>query len=459
MSDTQTHAQALAAELTGTVVAAGDDGWDLARQAFNLTLDQRPELVAFPSDADDVARAVRFAAARGLRVAAQRTGHGAGPLGDLAGTLLLNPQALDAVAIDPDARRARAGAGACWRDVVPTASGHGLAALHGSTPNAGVVGYTLGGGIGWYVRRYGLAANAVRAIELVTADGEQRRVTADEDADLFWALRGGGGGFGVVTALEFDLLPIADREAGVLFFPLERAPDVLHAWREWTTSVPEEVASVGRLMQFPPFPEVPEPVRGRSFALVEAVSLLDADATAELLAPLRALGPVSDTFATVPPDGLAELHMDPPAPVPALTQHQLLDELPAQAVDDLLAVAGAGTDSPLISVELRHLGGAAARRSPDAGALASIDASFLEFAVGPAPAPPVAEAVASRLTAVSEALTPYEAGTRAFNFQDDPCGAETFFDEATCARLRAVKAAVDPADTIRANHELAAAAG
>ncbi len=459
MSHTQSesHAQALSAELRGRVVAAGDDDWDLARQAFNLTLDQRPEAVALPADADDVARAVRVAAARGLRVAAQRTGHGATPLGDLAGTILLKTSALDAVEIDASARRARVGAGCRWGDVVPAAAEHGLAALHGSAPGAGIVGYTLGGGVGWYGRKHGIAANAVTAIEIVTADGELRRATADAEPDLFWALRGGGGGFGVVTALEFELLPLPDRHAGVLFFPLEQASDVLHAWREWAATVPEEVVSVGRLLQFPPFPEVPEPFRGKSFAIVEAVCLLDEAAAGELLAPLRALNPAMDTFATLPPDGIAELHMDPPEPVPAMTQHQLLGELPAQAIDDLVAVAGPGTDSPLISVEIRQMGGALARRAPGAGALAAIDAPFMEFAVGAAPAPPVAEAVAGRLAAVSEALTPYDAGARYLNFQDDRCEAETFFDDETCARLRAVKAAVDPAGTIRANHELAPA--
>lgn len=456
MSDTSTHAQALTAELTGRVVAPGDDGWDLARQAFNLMLDQRPEAVALPADAADVARAVRFAAANGLRVAAQRTGHGATPMGDLGGTILLKTDALGEVRIDAAGRSARVGAGTRWGDVVPAASEHGLAALHGSSPGVGVAGYTLGGGVGWYARKHGLAADRVTAIELVTADGEQRRVSSDEDADLFWALRGGGGGFGIVTALEFDLLSISEVHAGVLFFPLERAAEVLHAWREWQATVPDEVTTVGRLLQFPPFPEIPEPMRGRSFAIVEAVCLLDEAAAGELLAPLRALEPAMDTFATLPPAGIAELHMDPPEPVPSLSQHQLLGELPAEAVDALVTTAGPGSDSPLISVEVRQLGGALARRAPGAGALGAIDASFMEFAVGMG-VPPMGEAVAAALGRVNEALAPFEAAERYLNFQDERCEAETFFDAETCARLRAVKERVDPAGTIRANHELAPA--
>src|SRR6185436_19824474 len=148
---------------------------------------------------------------------------------------------------------------------VPRASELGLAALHGSTPDVSVAGYALGGGVGWYGRRHGLAANSVLAIELVTADGELRRVDRDNEPDLFWALRGGGGSFGLVTALEFQLYPVAEVYAGVLFFPWERSAEVLHAWREWTATAPDEVTSVGRILQIPPIEEVPEFLRGQNF--------------------------------------------------------------------------------------------------------------------------------------------------------------------------------------------------
>ena len=216
-----------------------------------------------------------------------------------------------------------------WEDVLPRASELGLAALHGSTPDVSVVGYTLGGGVGWYARSHGLSANNVVAIELVTADGELRRVDHEHDPELFWALRGGGGNFGVVTAIEIRLFPIAEVYAGVLFFPWERTSEVLHAWKAWLPSVPDELTSVGRVLQFPPIEEVPAPFRGRSFVLVEAVfSGSEADG-AELLRPLRELGPELDTFAMVPPAAIAELHMDPPNPIPYLGEHQLLDELPS----------------------------------------------------------------------------------------------------------------------------------
>jgi FAD/FMN-containing dehydrogenase len=257
--------------MAGTLLTTEDVNWNVERLAFNILVDQQPFGIALPRSADDVSEVVRAAAANGRRVAAQRTGHNAAPLGSLAGTVLLRTAGLGGVRIDAEARRARVGAGALWGDVVPKASELGLAALHGSSPNVGIAGYTLGGGVSFYDRKHGLACNRVTAIELVTAGGEQIRVDAENEPDLFWALRGGGGSFGVVTALEFDLLPLPEILAGALLFPAEQASEVLQGWREWIAGVPEEMTSVGRLMNFPPVPEVPEPFRGKSFAVLEAI--------------------------------------------------------------------------------------------------------------------------------------------------------------------------------------------
>ena len=255
--------RSLGDEIRGEVVLAEDASWDGARQAYNLAVDQRPQLVALPADADDVARVVSFARERGLRVAPQRTGHNAEPLGPLDGIVLVNTKLMQGVEIDADARTCRVAAGAIWSDVVPDASDLGLAALHGSSPNVSIAGYTLGGGLGFYARKLGLATNSVRAIELVNADGDLVRADADNEEELFWALRGGGGNFGVVTALEFDLFPIERIYAGALFFDFERSAEALHAWREWIETVPDEVTSVGRMMQFPPLPELPDAAAGQ----------------------------------------------------------------------------------------------------------------------------------------------------------------------------------------------------
>ena len=288
-----------------------DANWDLQRGAFNLLINQQPAGIAVPQSADDVSDVVRSAAADGKHVAAQCTGHLAAPLGSLTDTVLLRTAGLSSVGIDADAQTASVGAGALWGDVVPRASELGLAALHGSSPGVGIVGYTLGGGLSFYGRKHGLACNRVRAIELVTASGELVRVDADNEPDLFWALRGGGGSFGIVTGLEFDLLPISEIYAGALFFPAEQASDVLHGWHEWTADIPEEMTSVGRIMNFPPIPEIPEPVRGQSFAVVEAIYCGDPADGEELVAPLREFGTVGmDSMAVQPPVGLVGLNMD-----------------------------------------------------------------------------------------------------------------------------------------------------
>ena len=276
--------------MTATLVTAQDANWNLERGAFNILVDQQPAGIALPHSADDVSAVVRSAAADGKRVAAQRTGHNAEPLGSLANTVLLRTDGLGGVQIDAEAGSARVGAGVLWGELLPRASELGLATLHGSAPNVGIAGYTLGGGVGFYHRKHGLACNRVTAIELVTAGGEQIRVDADHEPDLFWALRGGGGSFGVVTALEFGLLPLPEIFAGALLFPAEPASEVLQGWNEWTGGMPEEMTSVGRLMNFPPIPEVPEPFRGKSFAMLEVIYCGDPSDGEELVAPLRKLG-------------------------------------------------------------------------------------------------------------------------------------------------------------------------
>ena len=438
--------------MAGTLLTTEDVSWNLERLAFNILVDQQPFGIALPRSADDVSEVVRAAAANGRRVAAQRTGHNAAPLGSLAGTVLLRTAGLGGVRIDAEAGRARVGAGALWGDIVPKASELGLAALHGSSPNVGIAGYTLGGGVSFYDRKHGLACNRVTAIELVTAGGEQIRVDAENEPDLFWALRGGGGSFGVVTALEFDLLPLPEIFAGALLFPAEQAGEVLHGWREWTAGVPEEMMSVGRLMNFPPVPEVPEPFRGKSFAVLEAIYCGDPADGEELVAPLRELGSAEmDTIQAQPPAGIAELHMDPPTPVPYTSESILTQELPASAIDSLLAAVGPGSGSQLVSVEVRHGGAALSRAPQDAGALATLPGAFLAFGVGFVPVPEAMAPTRAWLGAFKAALEPYDAG-RYFNFVEESFDIAQIFPSDVLERLREVKQRYDPDNVFKSNH-------
>jgi FAD/FMN-containing dehydrogenase len=435
-----------------TLLTTEDVNWNLERLAFNILIDQQPFGIALPRSADDVSEVVRAVAANGRRVAAQRTGHNAAPLGSLAGTVLLRTAGLGDVQIDAEAGSARVGAGALWGDVVPKASELGRAALHGSTPNVGIAGYTLGGGVSFYHRKHGLACNRVTAIELVTADGEQIRVDAENEPDLFWALRGGGGSFGVVTALEFDLLPLPEIFAGALLFPAEQASEVLQGWLEWTAGVPEEMTSVGRLMNFPPVPEVPEPFRGKSFAVLEAIYCGDPADGEELVAPLRELGNVGmDTIQALPPAGIADLHMDPPTPVPYTSESILTQELPASAIDSLVEAVGPGSGSQLVSVELRHGGAALSRAQQDAGALATLPGSFLAFGVGFVPVPEAMAPTRAWLGAFKAALEPYDAG-RYFNFVEESFDITQMFPPDVLERLREVKQRYDPDNVFKSNH-------
>jgi hypothetical protein len=440
--------QTLKAAIAGQVFVWGEAGYDQGRRAWNLAVDQRPAVVVEAESAADVAQAVRYARAHGIRIAPQGTGHGAEPLD---GAMLLRTTRMRKVRIDPAARTARAEAGAVWEDVTVPAGQQGLAALAGSSPDVGVTGYTLGGGLGWLARRYGLAANSVTAAELVTPGGDLVRADAGHEPDLFWAVRGGGG-VGVVTALEMRLYPVRELYAGVLFFPIARAAEVLHAWREWTATVPDEITSLAHLLRLPPLPELPEPLRGRAFVMVEAAYLGDADAGVELTGPLRRLGPERDTFAMIPAPALGQLNMDPSQPVPSEGDGAFLAGFPAAAIDALVAVTGPDAQTPPDSIEVRHLGGALARPAPGGGAQPSIDASYLLFAAGFAPTPGLTGPVRAHVQAVKDTLAPWHASYDYYNFEETPAPAAAVLPPASHRRLQQIKAAHDPDQMIRSAH-------
>ena len=446
---------ALGAHLGVVIITPGEPSWDEARAAWNLAVDQRPAAVAFPETAEHVVALVEYARDHGLKVAPQGTGHGAGAIDSLEDTLLVKTERMREVSIDPFSRTARAGAGALWMDVTEPAAEHGLAALAGSSPDVGVVGYTLGGGLSWMARRHGLAGNSVTAVELVTADGHLVRADVHTHPDLFWALRGGGGSFGIVTALEFELYPVAEVYAGMLAFPIERASEVLHAWREWIATVPDEVTSLGRILRVPPLPDIPEVVRGRQLAVIEATVLTSDEAEgAALIEPLRALGAEIDTFAVIPAVALQHLHMDPDHPVPGKGVHVLLEELPAEAVDALVATAGAGTETPLLSVEVRHLGGAVARAEAHHGATARIDAGFALYGVGMAMTPEMVAGIDAYTPRLRAALAPYAANRAFLNFEEQAPDPARLFETATYERLRKVKGQYDPRELFVSNHPI-----
>jgi FAD/FMN-containing dehydrogenase len=437
-------------QIAGDVVAPGDDDYATARLAWNLTATQQPALVVVPDRPDDVLDTVRFAVEHGLRVAAQGTGHNAMPLGEMPDTILVKTHKMRGVEIDVENRIARVEAGALWMDVTVPASEHGLAALAGSSPD-GVVGYTLGGGTGWLARKLGLAANSVTAIELVTADGRLVRADEHEHADLFWALRGGGGNFGVVTAMEFRLFDLGSIVAGAMLWPADRAREVLQAWREWTLTAPEEVTTSARILNIPDMDGVPEIVRGRALVAIDGAVIGTPEEADAILAPLRALEPEMDGFGPVPPVALSYIHMDPEEPVPGDAETAMLDEATPELID--LLVDQFEQHPLLLMVELRHVGGALARARQEHGALAKLDAGYVFFAGGMS-VPEIAEPLRAQLEVLKSAVDAHGNGRDYLNFKEEPTDASAFFGPATLARLRAVKSVYDPGNLFRANHEI-----
>jgi FAD/FMN-containing dehydrogenase len=433
------------------LVTPADTDYDDARRAWNLAVDQRPAAVCAATTVEDVQAAIAHARAHGLRVAAQTTGHLSQTLPSLDGTLLLKLDLHDGeIAVDPVARTARIAAGARWGDVVDAVAPHGLAAMHGSSPSVGVIGYLLGGGLSFYGRRHGLAVNHVRAFEVVTPDGVARRADAHRNADLFYALRGGGGGYAVVTAVELGLLPYAEVAGGAMFFPAQDAHRLLTAWRDWTADAPDSITTTFRLLCLPPLPDVPEPLRAVPTVCVDGVAL-DPGAALWLERRLREVAtPILGGFAPMPSAGVVRLHGDPEEPAPFVGDGMLLDRLDDEAIDAFLRVAGPG--SPLVAAELRHLGGALAVPPPGAGARGHLEGRFLLFGVGipgmPAPAPELHAALDRYLGA----LLPWATGTRFTSFAERTSSLKTCVPDAALARLARARAAVDPDGLLVPSH-------
>jgi hypothetical protein len=433
---------------SGRLLSIAEAGWDLARRAWNLAVDQHPRHVAFPDTTEDVVALVAFARSRGLKIVPQGTGHGAAPIDRIEDSVLVRPTRMRSVEVDPARRSMKVGAGVTWGEAQAAAGAYGLSGLAGSSSDVGVLGYTVSGGLGWLGRSYGLACNSVLSFDVVTADGRAVPVDATREPDLFWALRGGGGSFGIVTAVEFSAYPAKELYAGSLVWPQERSAEVLHAWRDWVATVPDSVTSISRLLALSSDPGVPEHLRGRSF-VVEVACLTSEAEGRELLRPLRALGPSTDTVMMLPPFRLLALHMDPVEPVPVSLDGWMLSDLPPEAIESLVKAAGPGSGSALRSFEIRHLGGALGREAPGHGALALLDGAFATAAIGMIPTRESAAAVERSTAAVRAALEPWLAERRFANLARPDAPLREIHSPETLARLGQVKAQYDPDDLIR----------
>lgn len=440
----------LVSGLRGSVHQPSDPDFAAAHRGFNLAETHRPDLVVAAGADSDVALAVRYAAEHDLPVRVQATGHGIGT--PMSGGLLVTTGRLQELTLDPERRTVAVAAGVRWQEVISAAARYGLAPLCGSSPSVGVVGYTLGGGMGPMARTFGFASDWVHHLTLVGADAVPVTVGPDSEPELFWALRGGKPELGVVTSLELELVPVPHYYGGAIFFPGEQASALLHTWAQWAPTLPESVSTSIALLRLPEDPAVPEPLRGRLSVHLRYVHVGEDAAGAALLAPMRAAGtPVVDLVRRSSPAEISSVHQDPTDAMPARDDGLLLADLPAGAVDALLAVAGPELDVPLVLVELRLMGGALRRPGPYESAVAGREAAFSLGVIGPYP-PPLQEAVTAAGARVLDALQPWASSGRLINFQGyarEPDQVRANWPAATLARLERLHTERDPQGRFR----------
>ncbi|GFM18791.1 MULTISPECIES: FAD-binding oxidoreductase [Mycobacteriaceae] len=426
------------------VALPGEPGYERC-MPWNVAAAVTPAAVVLATTPEDVAGTVRFAAEHGFTVTVQSTGHGAVGVGDE--TILVQTSAMKHCEIDVLNRTARVGAGARWQDVIAAAAPHGLAPLCGSSPSVGVVGFLTGCGIGPLVRTVGLSSDHVVAFDVVTGSGHLVRATPQENADLFWGLRGGKATLGIVTAVEIELPYIPEFYGGAVYFDGSDAAAVLHAWRSWSVGLPETVNTSIAIQQLPPLPGVSEPLAGRMTVAVRYTAVGDFAEAERLLAPMRAVAtPLLDSVAVLPYAAIGAVHADPVDPMPVIEDQALLSDLPVAAVDALLAVAGPGSGSPQVIVELRMLGGAFARPAAHRSAFCHRNAAYALTVIG-APMPDTATMVAEHAAAVAAAVAPWSTGGQMPNFAPsyDPARPSRVYNDDTRHWLAALADRYDPA--------------
>jgi hypothetical protein len=442
----------------GRVITPHDPAYDEARTAWDLTVHQWPAAIIVAKDAADIVASMRFAEREGLPVSVQSTGHGV--VRPANSSLLILTSEMKQVRVDQVSQTAWVEAGAKWGWVLEKTQASGLAPLLGSSPDVGVVGYTLGGGLGWLGRKYGLAADSVRFFEVVTADGRLLRASEMENQDLFWGLRGGGGSLGIVTGMEIQLYPVTTVYGGNLLYPIELARDVFMRYREWIVSVPDELTSSVLIMNYPPIPEIPGILRGQSFAMVRGCYCGTPEQGETLLQSWRAWrAPLVDDFKVMPFAGVATISNDPVEPVPGWTTGAWLRELSDEAIDLLIRYGGGGNSpSPFAVTEVRHAGGAVGRVGPGSSAYGNRDASLLCQLIGMAPTPEIHRHLQQVAAELEQGLQPYLTGGAYLNFlsgEESRQRVQDGYSPEAFQRLKSLKAKYDPENRLRSGFDIA----
>jgi hypothetical protein len=447
----------LRTRISGQILTSQDDGYDMARQTWNLTVDQHPAVIIIPQTTRDIAEAVCFADAQNLEVAVRAGGHGT--IREADQSMLIVTTQLTDVIVNAAAQTAWVSAGAKWGRVLEQTQGAGLAPLLGSSPDVGAVGYTLGGGMGWLARNHGLSADSVNRFEVITANGELINASASENADLFWGLRGGGGNFGVVTGMEIRLYPLTTVYGGNLFYPIHKAKEVYAHYRRWIANAPDELTSSVVLMNFPPVPALPEFLRGQSFVIVRGCYSGPVEQGEELLKHWRTWQePIVDGFTDMPFSQVASISNDPIDPMPSHSSGIWLKDIGDETVDVLIRYTAPRNGPPMLAfAEVRHAGGAIARVDPQSAAYGNRDAQHILQVVGGAPTPEVHEALKQHIAQLKRALTPHLHGGVYLNFLEGLEAREATragFSQETYQRLQALKAKYDPTNRFSHSYDI-----
>ena len=458
----QSDLDAFTGQISGGVLSAADDAYNEARKVWNGTVDRRPALIARCKSAKDVQAAVRFAAAHRMLLSVRGGGHHIAGNAVAEGGLMLDMSGMRDVVVDPDKRTARVGPGALLSDVDQATQAHGLATPLGINSTTGVAGLTLGGGFGWLTRRFGMTVDNLMSVEVVTADGQVRTASASSEPELFWALRGGGGNFGVATSFEFNLHPVGpELYAGLVVYPFSQARQVLRAWRDFNAGAPDELSVWAVLRKAPPLPFLPASAHGTDVVVFALVHSGDVEAGQRAAAPVLGFGePIASHLGPTPYAGF-QTAFDPLL-APGGRNYWKSNNFSAlgDAAIDVVIAAAAASPGPECEIFVAQLGGAMARVAPDATAFVGRDAHYIMNVHGRWSDPRDDDKVRAWARRSFEEAAKHATGSGYVNFLTEDEGERVAASYGTNhARLQALKKRYDPGNQFRMNLNIVPANG
>ncbi len=442
---------------SGQVILPDDPGYEDARTVWNGMIDRRPAIIARPNTTDEVARAIAYGRERSLPIAVRGGGHNVAGNATVDGGLVIDLSPLKGIQVDREKRVAIADPGLTWGEFDKATGAFGLATTGGIASTTGIAGFTLGGGIGWLMRRYGLTCDNLLASELVTAEGEAVRASANENADLFWALRGGGGNFGVVTRFEYRLHPVESVIGGLTLYPAERAGAILRFFRELTESAPDQLTMVFAVLTAPPAPFVPAHLHGRPVAAILLCYTGDLAEGERVVRPIKAFGPPAAELIRPMPYPAFQAMFDASAP-PGLRNYwkaSYFDAIPDAAIETILEQSARMTSARSV-VRLHHMGGATARVAPESTAFTYRRALFTVAIEGKWVDPAEDETHMRWVRESADAVRPLTNGGAYVNFlsDDGEDRVRAAYGDRAYARLVEVKTRYDPENVFRLNQNI-----